>query len=90
MNDLQCHTEPMLEAGRTLRNNRAMIQPGRPVPSIAMCGSDDVIRAFVQAFQMIRLQDANAYSSWADLGDQLQRTTDELGRVDASLAGSFR
>lgn len=75
---------------RTLRGHRAMIRPDRSIPSISLCGSDDVIQAFVHAFQMIRQQDANAYTSWANLGDQLQAAIDEIDRIDAAVAGSFR
>lgn len=89
MSDLTCDPAELRRAAAALRANRAKAQPSRPIPSIAMCGSDTVIGAFVQAFSMVRQQDANAYSSWANLGDQLQATADELSRVDTALARSF-
>jgi len=82
--------DAVAEPVRKLRECRSMIRPDRSIPSISLCGSDDVIQAFVHAFQMIRRQDANAYTSCANLGDQLQAAIDEMDRLDAVVAGSFR
>lgn len=90
MSTLTVSGNALAEPVRTLRDHRSMIRPDRSIPSISLCGSDQVIQAYVHAFQMIRQQDANAYTSWADLGDQLQAAVDEMDRLDAAVAGSFR
>lgn len=90
MSTLRISGDGLAEPARTLRGYRSMIRPDRSIPSISLCGSDEVIHAFVHAFQMIRQQDANAYTSWANLGDQLQVALHELDRVDADAARSIR
>ncbi|MBW0254370.1 hypothetical protein [Cellulomonas sp. PS-H5] len=90
MSTLTVSGDAVAEPVRTLRECRSMIRPDRTIPSISSCGSDQVIQAYVHAFQMIRQQDANAYTSWANLGDQLEAAVDSMTCVDAALAESFR
>lgn len=74
----------------TLVNFRTQADPDRTVPSISMCGSDEVIGAYVEAFRMIALQDANAWTGWSDLGGRAVDVLAELGRVDAGIAAGLR
>jgi hypothetical protein len=64
--------------------------PARAPPSISLCGSDEVIGAYVQAFRMVAAQDATCWAGWAELGGRAVDVLAELGRVDASLAAGLR
>jgi hypothetical protein len=74
----------------TLVGLRAQADPHRPPPSISLCGSDEVIGAYVQAFRMVAAQDATCWAGWAELGGRAVDVLAELGRVDASLAAGLR
>lgn len=57
-------------------------------PSVAYCGSDEVIRAFATAFGLLRDQDANVRASWCALGDRGVEAVDAMTAADAALAGA--
>jgi hypothetical protein len=73
------------------RGGPAAPPPPPPAPpSISLCGSDEVIGAYVQAFRMVAAQDATCWAGWAELGGRAVDVLAELGRVDASLAAGLR
>lgn len=86
MTALTLRSHVLTSAAEELRRCRVMSQPGRAIPSINRCGSDEVILAYMQTFQAIREQDSALYASLAALGDNLKTTVDEFLRLDAEIA----
>lgn len=62
---------------------------GRVVPQVSLCGSDEVVDAFVRAYRMIDQQDTNVSGSWHALARRTGRAVDELQQVDARLAAAI-
>jgi hypothetical protein len=61
----------------------------RRVPGVSMCGSDEVVEAFAQAFRSIDQQDAAVRGSWRNLGSATVSMLTGLVAVDEALARSF-
>lgn len=88
MNEIGVDVEVVRETLGRVRALGEGIGVGRVVPSIAMCGSDEVIDAFVQAYRMVDQQESGVLQGWADLARRASDGLAELARVDAELAGA--
>lgn len=60
----------------------------RSCPSISLCGSDEVIGAFVQAFLTLRDQEANTLTGWTNLATRADESVAAFEQADAALAGA--
>ncbi|MFF1531059.1 hypothetical protein [Cellulomonas sp. NPDC058312] len=90
MGELVADVDTVQEVLTSIRAVGQHVEPDRVPPSIGLCGSDEVIEAFVQAFRMIEQQDANAWAGWVEVARRGEEGLAELVRADAALAAEAR
>lgn len=90
MGELVADVDAVQEVLTSIRAVGQHVEPDRAPPSIGMCGSDQVVEAFVQTFRMIEQQDANAWAGWVEVARRGEDGLAELVRADAALAAGVR
>jgi hypothetical protein len=90
MGELVADVDVVQAAMTSIRGVGQHVEAGRVPPSIGLCGSDEVIEAFVQAFRMVEQQDANAWAGWVELARRGEEGLATLVQADAALAAGDR